>query len=138
MRLRCPEALPLLGALTVVLAVLLAPSILAGQAPPARKLNSSAERTPPVPPPSTFVNLNFLVSAAGSKAPIAGATVTIDHNSGNGMDRTTDASGFCNFGVTSPRTYRFRVTKPDYDPVAGEISVTGSAITVPVRLEGRR
>jgi hypothetical protein len=140
MRPRYLERVASLGALTLAVAVSLAAVPLAGQAATVTMLNASAPRTSPRP--STFANLNFIVSAARSKAMIKGATVTIDYNSGNGTDRTTDGSGFCNFGVISPRTYRYTVTKPDYDRVVGEVSVTGSgAFTVPVVLEleqGRR
>ena len=139
MRPRYLERVALLGALTVAVAVSVAPVPLAAQAATVTRLNASTPRTSPRP--STFANLNFVVSAARSKAMIKGATVTIDYNSGNGTDRTTDGAGFCNFGVISPRTYRYTVTKPNYESVAGEVSVDGGAITVPVGLEiehGRR
>jgi hypothetical protein len=96
--------------------------------------DSSTPLTLARPAPSTFVNLDFVVSVAGSNRRIKDATVTIDHNSGNGLERTTDGAGFCNFGVVSPRTYRYRVMKPEFEPVGGEVSVMGSAVTVPVQL----
>jgi hypothetical protein len=135
MRSRCLEYLASLSTMTLALAVLLVPASLAGHAVAVTMLDSSTQRASPRPPaPSTFVNLNFVVAAAGSRALIKGATVTIDYNSGNGTDRTTDGAGFCNFGVISPRTYRYKVTKSNFDPVAGEVSVAGNAVTVPVAL----
>jgi hypothetical protein len=134
MRPRCVECLTSLGALTLALAVWLTPALLARQPLAGRVLDSSTPRTLASPGPSTFVNLDFVVSVAGSHVRIKDATVSIDHNSGNGIERMTDGAGFCNFGVISPRTYRYRVMKPDYEPVAGEVNVMGSAVTVPVQL----
>ena len=135
MRSRNPAGPAVIGAVGVVLALSLvlglslAPITLAGQT------RGTSAAPPSTRPPETFVNLNFVVSAGRSK-PVAGATVMIDYNSGNGTERTTDSGGFCNFGVVSPRVYRYTVTKTGYGRVVGEVNVFGSeGGTVPIRLK---
>lgn len=50
-------------------------------------------------PPPQYANLNITVTAAATAAPLAGATVLISPDFGNGTQRTTDGNGFANFGV---------------------------------------
>jgi hypothetical protein len=71
-----------------------------------------------------YVNLNFVIVDARSGGPVAGVTVTIDVDAGNGTVRQTDGGGFANFGVV-PRTYGYTLTRAGYQAVTGTIAVTG-------------
>ncbi len=86
---------------------------------------------------SQWVNLNFVVKDnCGSGWPISGATVAIDRDFGNGTTRTTDGSGFANFGVNANTNIGWSVSKSGYDSKSGSVNSGGSGTTQNVTLTG--
>lgn len=81
-----------------------------------------------------LVNLNFNVS--GTCGPLAGAAVTISYDFGNGIIRTTDGSGFANFGVWNNTTIGWSAGKLGYAGQNGSVTSgnRGTTTTVNVNL----
>lgn len=84
----------------------------------------------PLPCTYTFVNLNYGVSNVCSGASISGATVSISRDFGNGTSRTTDGSGYANFGVLDNKDISWNVSATGYGSVSGSVNSGGSGTTV--------
>jgi hypothetical protein len=84
----------------------------------------------PAPCTYSFVNLNYGVSNVCSGASIPGATVSINKDFGNGTSRSTDGSGYANFGVYANKTVDWTVTATGYSSVSGSVNSGGSGTTV--------
>ncbi|MBI2062255.1 MAG: carboxypeptidase regulatory-like domain-containing protein [Candidatus Yanofskybacteria bacterium] len=81
-----------------------------------------------------LVNLNFNVS--GTCGPVAGATITIDRDFGNGTTRITDGSGFQNFGVYNNTVIGWTVSASGYTTQGGSVTSgnRGTTTTINVNL----
>lgn len=84
----------------------------------------------PLPCTYTFVNLNYGVSNVCSGASIPGATVSINRDFGNGTSRTTDGSGYANFGVLDNKDISWTVSATGYGSVSGSVNSGSSGTTV--------
>jgi hypothetical protein len=91
------------------------------------------DATVTVTQPVGFVNLNFNVKNQNSQA-VAGGTVTINQDFGNGTSRTTDGSGFANFGVDPNTNIGYTATASGCNSVANSANSGSSGTTVNVTL----
>lgn len=89
--------------------------------------------TSPSPSP-TFVNLDFNVKDVCTSNPVSGATANIDQDFGNGTSRTTDGSGFANFGVYKNKTIGWTVSKTGYTDSGGSVVSSNDPTLVKVIL----
>lgn len=83
---------------------------------------------------TNFLNLNFLVSDACNSSPVSGASVNISQDFGNGTNRTTDGSGFANFGVFSNTSIGWSVAASGFNSDSGTANVGTSDYTQNVAL----
>ena len=79
-----------------------------------------------------IVDLNFVVRNQSAVA-ISGASVNINQNFGNGTNRTTDGSGFANFGVNANTNIGYSVLATGCTTVNGSVN-SGSGTTVEVTM----
>lgn len=82
-----------------------------------------------------YFNLSFVVHDARSGAPVVGALIQIDYDSGNGTTRNTDSGGFANFGVVE-RTYAYFISRAGYQTVAGAVFVNTHTTVNPALTPG--
>jgi hypothetical protein len=76
-----------------------------------------------------FVNLNFLVQD-GSGRGIPNATVSIGTDFGNGTVRSTDGSGFANFGVEQGSTVSYGASAAGFLSTGGTVTSDADPTTV--------
>jgi hypothetical protein len=84
----------------------------------------------PLPCTYSFVNLNHIVSNICNGASIPGATVSISRDFGNGTSRSTDGSGYANFGVLANKDIGWTVNASGYGSASGSVNSGGSGATV--------
>ncbi|KND47950.1 MAG: Fibronectin type III domain protein [Parcubacteria bacterium C7867-006] len=77
-----------------------------------------------------YVNLNFVVGNSCGGA-ISGASVGINQNFGNGTSRTTDGSGFANFGVYSNTNVGWSVSASGFGGTSGTVNSGGGTTLYP-------
>ncbi|MBI2065551.1 MAG: hypothetical protein HYT68_00560 [Candidatus Zambryskibacteria bacterium] len=75
--------------------------------------------------PVNYVDLNFYVTDSCTSNPVSGASANIDQNFGNGTNRTTDGSGFANFGVESNSNIGWSVSASGFSGESGNIGMSG-------------
>lgn len=89
----------------------------------------------PAPCTYTMVDLNFVVgNSCSSNSGLSGATVSIDQDFGNGTTRSTDGSGFANFGAYKNRTVNYTISKSGFDPASGSLNTGNSGATTYVNI----
>ncbi len=84
----------------------------------------------PLPCTFSFVNLNYIVSNVCSGAFIPGATVSISSDFGNGTSRTTDGSGYANFGALANKSVNWSVSAAGYGGASGSANTGNNGTTV--------
>ena len=99
-----------------------------------QNITITLDRTNGSCPTQNFVNLNFVVRDVCTSAGLPGAAVHIDQNFGNGQDRTTDGSGFANFGVLTNTDIGWSVSKSGFTSANGSVNSGTSDKTVNVTL----
>ena len=88
----------------------------------------------PAPCTFTYVNLNYIVSNACNGDSIPGASVDISRDFGNGTSRTTDGSGYANFGVIKNVNVGWDVDASGYGSVSGTSNSGSSGNTVYIQM----
>ncbi len=88
---------------------------------------------PNYPTYQQWIQLNFNVTNSCDGTGIGGASVTISQDFGNGSGRTTDGSGFANFGIWANTGVSWAVSKGGYTNTSGNVN-SGNDTTVSTAL----
>ncbi len=77
-----------------------------------------------------YVNLNFVVGNSCGGA-VSGASIGINQDFGNGTSRTTDSSGFANFGVYTNTNVGWSVSASGFGGTSGTVNSGGGTTLYP-------